>query len=366
MKPDARELREKIAGAGLKLPETLTLMITDACNLVCPHCLLDCKNIKGKSVHIDIITSIIDEFSGLGGKRLLITGGEPLLHLDWYKILCHACDSSGITEVILQTNAAMFTPEDIMKIKLLNPDKIKIQISLDGAGPETNDLIRGRGNFNATLRAIKLFIEAGLEKEIWIAFTEMQHNFHEIPEMLKLADSLGVGKLIAGTLIKAGRAKNAEWIRLPDRSQIRLLIGLYELDPEFKKLYDRIGTVSAIEWYKGRNVTTDHVCNCISTPFINVSGKLYPCVMNLDDDLAFGGVHEEGLYAVILKGLEKWAHLPVLDKKRSKTLEKCKSCTGREHCMGGCIGRAKAVNGNMMSVEDRCELRREVYYYGIR
>ncbi|MBN1906773.1 MAG: radical SAM protein [Deltaproteobacteria bacterium] len=366
MKKDAGELWEMIIKAGLKPPDTLTLMITDACNLSCPHCLLDCKGPGGKSVPGDIIAAIIDEFSALGGKRLLVTGGEPLLHPDWHDILSHACKTPCLSEVVLQTNGATVTGKEIKKLKLLDSAIFKIQVSLDGSRPETNDLIRGRGNFNNTLRAIKQLIEEGLGKGIDIAFTEMRHNYDEIPEMLKLADSLGVGRFIAGTLIKAGRAKNAGWISLPDRTQVRSLIGLYESKPEFRRLYDRIGCISAIEWYKGKDIPSDHVCNCINMPFINAKGNMYPCVMNLDNDLAVGSVHEEGFNAVIFKGVEKWAHLPVLDKERSESLEKCKRCTGREHCHGGCLGRAKAVNGDVMSVEDRCELRREVYYYGIR
>lgn len=359
---NAGALKEKIKKAGLKPPKTLTLMITDACNLTCPHCLLDCKGPGGVKVPSDIITSIIDDFSGLGGETLHITGGEPLLHPDWYEILFHACKSPGLSEVIIQTNGAMVTPQDIKKIKLL-PDKAVIQVSLDGATPGTNDLIRGKGNFEAAISAIKLLLKEGIGKRVHIAFTEMQRNYDEIPEMLKLADSLGVGKFIAGTLIKSGRAKNADWIMLPDKSQVRSLIGLYEAEPDFKELYDRIGTISAIEWHKGKSNPTDHVCNCISTPFINASGKMYPCVMNLDNDLAVGSAHEEGLYTVIAKRLEKWAHLPLLDKERSESLEKCKTCAGRDHCRGGCLGRAFAVTGDVMSVEDRCELRREVYHY---
>ena len=30
---------------------------------------------------------------------------------------------------------------------------------------------------------------------------------------------------------------------------------------------------------------------------------------------------------------------------------------------GGCLGRADAAQGNVMSVEDRCHLRREVYFW---
>ena len=365
MKPDTKILKEKIVKAGLQTPEILTLMITEACNLSCPHCLLNCKNLDAVPVPKEIIINIIDEFSDLGGTSLLITGGEPLSHPSWYDILDHACNITHLSEVTLQTNGATVTGGDIKKIKSLNPEKLKIQVSLDGASPEINDLIRGKGSFEASIKGIKLFVDAGMGKKVKIAFTEMKHNYDEIPEMLSLTDTLGVGQFTAGTLVKGSRAKNTGWIELPDTSQVRKLIELYESDTEFKALYDKLGKVSAIEWYKGKDVPSDHVCNCISMPFINASGKMFPCVMNLNDDLSIDNVHEEGMKKSVLKGLEKWSRLTEIDKKRSESLAKCQSCAGREHCRGGCIGRAQAGNGDAMSVEDRCELRREVYYWEI-
>ena len=363
MNPDTEILKEKIKKAGLQRPKILTLMITEACNLGCPHCLLNCKNLDAVPVQKEIIVNIIDEFSDLGGEVIFVTGGEPLSHPDWTDILDHACNSTALSEVILQTNGAMVNAEDIEKLKSLTSEKLKIQVSLDGATPEINDLIRGKGNFKATVSALKNIVNAGMGEKVKIAFTEMKHNYDEIPEILKFADVLGVGQFTAGTLVKGGRAKNIDWIKLPDKFQVRSLVRLYESDPAFKALYDKLGNISAIEWYNGKDMPSDYVCNCISMPFINASGKMFPCVMNLDDDLAVDNVHEEGMKRSILKGLGKWSGLPQLDKERSESLGKCQDCDGREHCRGGCIGRAQAVNGEAMSVEDRCELRREVYYW---
>ena len=363
IRPDANTLIEEIEKVGLQTPKILTLMITDACNLSCPHCLLNCKGRNTLPVSPKKIINIMDEFSELGGQVLLITGGEPLCHPDLPDILDHACRITSLSEVILQTNGVMINTEYIEKVKSLNPEKLKIQVSLDGATPEINDIIRGKGSFEASVKGIKLLADAGMGRRVIIAFTEMKHNFEQIPQMLKLADSLGVGRFTAGTLVKGGRAKKIDWIKLPDKYQIRGLIGLYDSDPVFKALYDKLGNISAIEWYKGRDIPSDHVCNCISTPFINAAGKMFPCVMNLDDELAVDNVHEEGLKKSIIKGLEKWTCLPRLDRERSESLAKCRSCAGREHCRGGCIGRAQAGNGDAMTVEDRCELRREVYYW---
>ncbi len=364
MGTDTKIIKGKIEKAGLRAPEILTLMITDACNLSCPHCLLNCKNLDPTPVKKEIIIGIIKEFADLGGEVLFLTGGEPLSHPDWFEILAHACSLSTLSEIILQTNGSMVTGEDVEKIKSLNSEKLKIQVSLDGATPEVNDMIRGKGNFEAAVKGIRLFAAAGMGKRIRIAFTEMRHNFDQIPKILELANDLGVGQFTAGTLVKGGRAKNTDWIELPDRYQIRSLIELYESDPKFRAFYEKMGNISAIEWYKGRNIPSDHVCNCISTPFINAAGKMYPCVMNLNDEHAVDNVHEKGMKEGILKGIEKWALLPRLDKERSESLVRCKDCAGREHCRGGCMGRAQTVNGDVISVEDRCELRREVYYCG--
>lgn len=363
MNSDTITLKEKIGKAGLQKPKILTLMITEACNLSCPHCLLNCKNLDAVPVQKEIIVNIVDEFSELGGEVLFLTGGEPLSHPEWFDILGYACSSTSFTEVILQTNGAMVSAEVIEKITSLNQNKLKIQVSLDGATPETNDMIRGKGNFEASIKGIKLFVDAGMGENLIIAFTEMKHNYDEIPKIFKLVDGLGVGQFTTGTLVKGGRAENVDWIDLPDKSQVRNLIELYKSDPAFRALYNKLGNISAIEWYKGKDTPSDHVCNCISMPFISASGKMYPCVMNLNDVLAVDNVHEEGMKKSILKGLEKWSGLPLLDKKRSESLARCQDCVGREHCRGGCIGRAQAVNGDAMSVEDRCELRREVYYW---
>lgn len=363
MEIQGKNLIQKLNKAGLKTPETLTLMITGACNLKCPHCLLNCGNINVEPVQKEAILKIADEFSEIGGETLIITGGEPLSHPEWYDILKHVCDSTGLNEITLQTNGAMVTEKDVKKLKTLSPEKLTIQLSIDGATSAVNDLIRGHGHFDRCMRVLGLFAEVGMEKRIKIAFTEMKHNFHEIPQLLKLGNDYGIGQIITGTLVKSGRAINIDWIELPARSQVRDLIERYESDLLFRKLYNKLGNISAIEWFKGRDTPLDHVCNCISTPFINANGKMYPCIMFLADNLSVDDVFEQGLKKGILLGLEMWLKLPEIDKKRNISLEKCQDCKGRNHCRGGCMGRAQSVSGEIMSTEDRCALRREVYCF---
>jgi radical SAM protein with 4Fe4S-binding SPASM domain len=357
-----KELVNRIIDAGLKPPETLTLMITQGCNLNCPHCLLDCQQAdRTPPVAGDIIMRLAAEFGELGGKRILLTGGEPLTHPEWLEILEFACRQTEFCEVGLQTNAALMSENDIHGLLSLPIDKLALEVSLDGANPGTNDLVRGDGSFEATMKVLRLLSAAGLGDRTTVAFTEMRHNYDELPDVVELVHALGLGRLVSGTLVKGGRSLHSDWVELPRASQVRALIDKYHQDPAFSEIYERVGNIAAIEWFKGRASASDQVCSCIRTPFINAQGKMYPCVMYLNNALVADGVHDRPLRTAIAEALPKWAELPEISRRRSVALSACEGCPGHAHCAGGCMGRADAAQGNVMSVEDRCHLRREVY-----
>ena len=67
--------------------KSLFLHITNGCNLKCKHCYsFDNKKTTGNLKKKEII-KLIDEFRELGGKKLTISGGEPLLRKDILSIL---------------------------------------------------------------------------------------------------------------------------------------------------------------------------------------------------------------------------------------------------------------------------------------
>ena len=357
-----KDLLDRIIDAGLEPPETLTLMITEGCNLNCPHCLLDCQPADRVSpVPGKIIMRLAAEFSELGGKGLWLTGGDPFTHPDWLEILRFSCRQQGLKEVCLQTNATLMSEEDIQDLLSLPHDKLALQISLDGSNPETHDLVRGKGSFEATIKVLRLLSEAGLGDRTRVAFTEMCHNYDELPEMIELVHTLGLRRLKSGTLVKGGRSLHSDWIAPPRSSQIRALITKYHQEPAFSEIYERVGNIAAIEWFKGRNTPGDQGCHCIRTPFINAQGKMYPCVMYLNDALAVDHVHDRSLVKTISDALPKWAEVPKISRRRRASLRACQGCPGRDHCGGGCMGRADAAHGDAMSVEDRCQLRKAVY-----
>jgi radical SAM protein with 4Fe4S-binding SPASM domain len=356
------DLIEQIHACGLHPPEAMTLMVTDGCNLNCRHCWLDCRSLRNAVLAATPkILGVIDAFARLGGTGINLTGGEILSHPDWHRILRHCLDHARINKVCLQTNAALFTRKHLEVLLDMPLDKFTIQVSLDGFRARTHNFVRGPGNYDRVTAALHLLVRAGLGNRTQVAFTEMAHNFHELPQLLEIVDQMGIGRLISSTLVKGGRAAASHHIMLPTPGQYQELINRYETDERFRNLCDQKATISAIEWFKNRSASTDEGCSCIKNLFMDAHGHLYPCTMLLLGRYASESAYSQPLDQVIRKALIQWRGIPVLSRERQHSIPSCTQCAGKNHCRGGCMGRAAISRGILMDPEDRCSLRKAVY-----
>ena len=352
----------QIKAAGLCAPESMTLMVTDGCNLRCRHCWHDCGTLeKAAPVPTSKILKLIREFAQIGGTRLTLTGGEILSHPNWYALLAYCSEHPRIDSVCLQTNATLIAREHIQALLCLRLDKLTIQVSLDGAKARTHNFVRGLGSYTRTMAGLHLLVEAGLGLQTQVAFTEMAHNLEELPELLEKIDKMGIGRLVSGTLVDGGRARAATHINLPTPAQYWELIDFYHSDAAFRALYDQKANIAAIEWYKNRSKHSDGGCSSLKNLFVDTRGHLYPCTMLLLDQYAMDKVYSRPLHRTIALALSKWAEIPILGRNRPRMVPSCSRCTYKDHCGGGCMGRAAAVSGELMTPEDRCSLRKAVY-----
>ncbi len=364
MKKESADLIKQIRVAGLQSPETMTLMVTNGCNLHCRHCWMDCSPLKSATaVATSEILHLIDAFADLGGTCIKLTGGEILTHPDCHQILRFCSDHARINGVGLQTNATLITRKHLEALLELQPDKLTIQVSLDGARAKTHDFVRGPGSYADTMAGLRMLVDVGLGPRTQVAFTEMAHNFCELPQLLEKTNELGIGHLVSSTLIKGGRAAASAQIRQPIPAQYWELIQLYQTDAIFKKLYDQTATIAAVEWFKNRSKPTAGSCGCLKNLFVDTRGCLYPCTMLLMDRYASESVYANPLVQTIAKTLSKWREIPTLSRKRQSEIPTCSRCTCKSHCGGGCMGRAATICGELMVPEDRCSLRKAVYHW---
>jgi radical SAM protein with 4Fe4S-binding SPASM domain len=307
------------------------------------------------------VLRLIDDFAALGAEKIVITGGEPLIHPDWFDLLSFACDRPGIGEVRLQTNAILITPAHVEAFLSFKDRGLIIQTSLEGATPPFHDWVRGKGSFDQTMRGLRLLEQGGLAPQVCIAFTEMRHNFEEIPDLLKLADGMGIGQFVTGTLVPGGRAAQPGSLLAPTPAQCEKLLSHFQSDQAFRDRYHRIGNIATLEWFINTSDAAGTCCTFIETPYITAEGNLYPCVMLHADDAAVSGVFDRSLATAISEKFDVWSRLQKINQSRFTQLDTCKSCPDYAGCGAGCMGRAYAAYGNYFAVEDRCRLRKAVY-----
>ena len=135
------DLKTKSAREGIPIKATFEL--TYQCNLVCRHCYISEKRRSGfskeerKELSYSEICSILNQLAELGCFHINLTGGEPLVRPDFFRILAYA-KRKGFY-VILQTNATLLTPRFVESLKETGVDQV--DVSLYGMTPSVYEAI---------------------------------------------------------------------------------------------------------------------------------------------------------------------------------------------------------------------------------
>jgi len=346
--------------AGLRHPGILTLAITGVCNLDCRHCWVRAGEASSlPDVPLSSVRRIVEDFAEIGGEGIRITGGEPLCHPHWLDIV-RLSNSLGFKSVILQTNAVLFKDKPLAELRELDSPGVSIQISLDGASAQTHDFVRGEGAYNETLQGIARLVQAGLGAKISIFFTEMRHNLEDIPDLLDLADRIGLGAVSTGAMVQCGRASEAAQLAPPGVEQYLRLLARYDNDAPFRQLYHKIGSVAALEWRTG-DASCEECCTFVENPYLTPSGRLYPCLLCHADEFSVTGVFVKGLAAALVEGVPLWSTILDISRRRREEIPQCQDCPGIRCCAGGCMGRAWGSFNNLLAADDRCVVRKAIY-----
>ncbi len=174
----------------------LELQITSACNLRCRHCYLGEHN--DRELPPAAIQSILKEFERMQGLRVLITGGEPLLHSRFKEI--NEMLPDFLVRKVLFTNGLLLRKD---LIGLLKVDEI--QVSVDGL-EEAHDRLRGSGTFKKVMASMQLAIDAGFD----VSVSTMVHrgNLADFDAMERMFKDMGIKDWTVDVPCPAGRLKN--------------------------------------------------------------------------------------------------------------------------------------------------------------
>lgn len=163
--------------------------ILTQCNLKCRHCYINPSQHGTKTLGKEEIYDWLKFFSDKNKEaNVIFLGGEPTLNPDLSYGIKKAGEL-GYSSITIDTNGYLFN--DILnKIK---PSEVDfISFSLDGASPETNDPIRGKGVFDTCTKGIKKAVDKGFTTSL--IYTVSSENIHELENMYDLVKDLGISR----------------------------------------------------------------------------------------------------------------------------------------------------------------------------
>ncbi len=275
----------------------LQLHITERCNLNCRHCYIGDKNSHDLKLHV--IAKILEEFSQYGVK-LLITGGEPLLHRNFWDILKLAGDYPIRVEVL--TNGTLVTPEVALGLSKYADG---VQISLDGL-KKGHEALRGSGTFEVAVEGI---MNANEFMSVTCATMIHSKNLNEFDAMQSMLKELGVAEWTLDLPSKAGNMVRHSEIEVP-----------YD---EAALIFKKYGYSSGVHLGDDAYSCGSHICS------VSATGEVSKCGLFKE---AVGNAEEASLQRCWQVVVERY--IPKLDE-----LE-CKECKVLEECRGGCRFRA--------------------------
>jgi mycofactocin biosynthetic radical S-adenosylmethionine protein MftC len=325
---------------GLRAPVNLTWEVSLACNLRCTTCLSS----SGEPAHGELSTAealdLVDQVHRAGVFQINFGGGEPFMRPDFEQIL-DACHDRGIMTCI-STNGTLIDAERVARLSKTR--MVAIQVSLDGATPETCDAVRGKGVFKRAIEAVKLLAETSIPTSINTVLTT--HNASEIPAMYQLAQSLGVSLRVSRFRPSGRGAENWEDLR-PTPSQLLEFSDWLAQSGDVRTGDSFFSLTSQERQGLGLNLCGAGKLTCCVGP----TGNMYPCAFLQTDRFFAGSLREQSFQQI-------WDDSEIYDSFRSLRIHSCEDCTRFDQCHGGCPAVAwhlkNDINGGDPECLERC------------
>jgi uncharacterized protein len=292
----------------------LYLHITTNCNLTCSHCYsYNGDEIKNTHLSPEVIMRIITDTTSLTFRKIIFTGGEPLLFHDFEQLLDELKNlrsKKKLPTLVLRTNLSSNLNSTL--IDKINSVFDQIIISIDGS-EEIHDKQRGKGAYQRTMNNLALFDAKTIEKKLSFACVLNQQNLSDLDvenekhSVNALKTQYPVKEIRFLPLLPLGRAKYIK----TQRNEAEML--------------------SVTEWMN-RKYFFRTSCGLGQSVMIESNGDVYPChVLKEAEKQTIGNVYESSLQEITQK--REFCQLRNINVN---TNPKCRQCEMRYLCGGVC------------------------------
>ena len=283
--------------------------LTFNCPLRCEYCYADGGIRKSTELSANVISKIFIEAIEVGFKKIVVTGGEPLVYHDIDNLFClmESIDRGKTAFVLRSSFAFQISDEKMEKLCSLFDE---IVVSIDG-DEQRHDSIRGKGTFEITTANVKRALKTGQCRVKLSAVMTHDELNSEIGEAFKsVASELEVDNYTISAPKPIGRAAKQ---------------GSFGFQYREKK------DIFSIPKMK-------YSCGLGKNIYVEPDGTVFPCYAVCANEDCLGNLSKESLRTIVEDGrLLKYLNMGV------DTVEKCQKCEVRYFCGGIC--KAYIKNG---------------------
>lgn len=283
-----------------------------------------------------------------GFKKILITGGEPL-------IVSHIKETINLLsrdfKVILITNGTLIDKVDIDYKKLAG-----IYISYDGPTEKEYELLRGKQGLAKVHKNILSLRKLGVPVSLGVILTK--YNIDKIDKLMKQARALKVEKINLTLVQPFGRALENQELILNPKEYLKHLSKLAKIkDAHFESILCFPTELSnKSQALKEMSLFERYVSGCAAGKkfiYINPDGYVMPCgYITADKELL---KMTENIFEKSLKEIYKTPLFQFfMNRSWESVTGKCLSCNYSIVCKGGCPFRAYYLQKNLKDPDPWC------------
>lgn len=266
------------------MPLSLSIEPTTSCNLRCPECPSGLRSFTRPTGMLQpaMHRSIIDQVSRHASYLTFYFQGEPFLNRGFLEMVQYAASRKMITAT--STNAHYL--DEATARATVRSGLDQLIISIDGTTQEVYEQYRIGGNLEKVLEGTRNMVRIKKEMKsatphIIFQFLVVAPNEHQVQDVLRLADELGVDEV---------RFKTAQ---VYDYKNGHPLIPANEKYSRYKKMSDGK--------YRLKNRMDNQCWRMWSGTVITWDGKVVPCCFDKDAQHQLGDMQRQS-FAEIWKG----------------------------------------------------------------
>ena len=289
-------------------PVSISIEPTTSCNLRCPECPSGLRSFSRPTGMMELATlqKIIGELHEELAYMILYFQGEPYLNPSFHEATRYANDRRVYTAT--STNAHYLDKENAKET--VKSGLSRIIISMDGTDQQAYEKYRIGGNLNKVIEGIENLVLAkkALKSHtpfIVLQFLLFKHNTHQIREIQKLANKLGVDKLELKTAQVYDFKKGSDLIPVEDR---------------FSR-YQKNGS-------ENFSIKNEHLNKCWKmwhSCVMTWDGTIVPCCFDKDAKYSMGNILEQS-FSEVWNGDSYQDFRSRLFENR-KEIDICRNCT---------------------------------------